>query len=95
MVREHGLYPSIEQYACMMDLLGRANRLDEAAKVIEDMRIERGVQVWGALLGSCRIHFNVELAERASKRLLELEPRNAGNYVLLADIYAEASQDVG
>ncbi|KAK9913044.1 hypothetical protein M0R45_036870 [Rubus argutus] len=90
MVREHGLYPSIEQYACMVDLLGRANRLDEAAKVIEDMRIEPGAQVWGALLGSCRIHCNVELAERASKKLFELEPRNAGNYVLLADIYAEA-----
>ncbi|XP_061996344.1 pentatricopeptide repeat-containing protein CRR2, chloroplastic [Rosa rugosa] len=90
MVRDHGLYPSIEQYACMVDLLGRANRLDEAAKVIEDMRIEPGAQVWGALLGSCRIHGNVELAERASKRLFELEPRNAGNYVLLADIYAEA-----
>ncbi|XP_050387734.1 pentatricopeptide repeat-containing protein At3g46790, chloroplastic [Argentina anserina] len=90
MVKEHGLYPSIEQYACMVDLLGRANRLDEAAKIIEDMRIEPGAQVWGALLGSCRIHGNVELAERASKRLFELEPRNAGNYVLLADIYAEA-----
>ncbi|KAL6129957.1 hypothetical protein ACLB2K_068339 [Fragaria x ananassa] len=90
MVREHGLYPSIEQYACMVDLLGRANRLDEAAKIIDNMRIEPGAQVWGALLGSCRIHGNVELAERASKRLFELEPRNAGNYVLLADIYAKA-----
>ncbi|KAL6288558.1 hypothetical protein ACE6H2_006068 [Prunus campanulata] len=90
MVKEHGIYPSVEHYACMVDLLGRANRFDEAAKVIEDMRIEPGAKVWGALLGSCRIHCNVELAERASKRLFELEPRNAGNYVLLADIYAEA-----
>ncbi|KAM1049490.1 hypothetical protein TB1_027906 [Malus domestica] len=90
MVKEHGLYPSVEHYACMVDLLGRANRLDEAAKVIDNMRIEPGAKVWGALLGSCRIHCNVELAERASRRLFELEPRNAGNYVLLADIYAEA-----
>ncbi|PON50767.1 DYW domain containing protein [Parasponia andersonii] len=90
MVREHGMYPSMEHYACLVDLLGRANQLDEAAKVIEDMRIEPGPKVWGALLGSCRIHCNVELAERACKRLFELEPRNPGNYVLLADIYAEA-----
>ncbi|KAM6578075.1 hypothetical protein CsatB_029912 [Cannabis sativa] len=90
MVREHGMYPSMEHYACLVDLLGRANLLDEAAKVIEDMRIEPGPKVWGALLGSCKIHCNVELAERACKRLFELEPRNAGNYVLLADIYAEA-----
>lgn len=90
MIREHGMYPSMEHYACLVDLLGRANQLDEAAKIIEDMRIEPGPKVWGALLGSCRIHCNVELAERACKRLFELEPRNAGNYVLLADIYAEA-----
>ncbi|GFS39207.1 tetratricopeptide repeat (TPR)-like superfamily protein [Actinidia rufa] len=90
MVKEHRIYPNVEHYACMVDLLGRANRLDEAAKVIEDMRIEPGQTVWGSLLGACRIHCNVELAERASQRFFELEPTNAGNYVLLADIYAEA-----
>nr|XP_027109517.1 pentatricopeptide repeat-containing protein At3g46790, chloroplastic-like [Coffea arabica] len=90
MIKEHGITPTVEHYACMVDLLGRANQLYEAAKIIQDMRIEPGAKVWGSLLGSCRIHCNIELAERASKRLFELEPRNAGNYVLLADIYAEA-----
>uniref|UniRef100_A0A2P2Q400 Pentatricopeptide repeat-containing protein At3g46790ic n=1 Tax=Rhizophora mucronata TaxID=61149 RepID=A0A2P2Q400_RHIMU len=90
MSKEHRISPSVEHYACMVDVLGRANRLREAAKIIEDMRMEPGPKVWGSLLGSCRIHCNVELAERASRRLFELEPRNAGNYVLLADIYAEA-----
>ncbi|XP_038706362.1 pentatricopeptide repeat-containing protein At3g46790, chloroplastic [Tripterygium wilfordii] len=90
MSKEHGIYPSVEHYACMVDLLGRANRLDEAAKLIQDMRIEPGIKVWASLLGSCRIHCNVELAEMASNRLFKLEPANAGNYVLLADVYAEA-----
>lgn len=88
--REHSMYPSVEHYACLVDLLGRANRLDEAAKVIANMRMEPGPKVWGSLLGSCRIHCNVELAERASKRLFELEPKNAGNYVLMAEVYAQA-----
>nr|AKH05211.1 chlororespiratory reduction 2 [Hypseocharis bilobata] len=91
MVKEHGMYPTVDHYACMVDLLGRANQLDEAIKIVEDMRIEPGPQVWGSLLGSCRIHCNVDLAERASTRLFELEPRNAGNYVLLANIYAQAN----
>lgn len=90
MVSKYGIHPSTEHYACMVDLLGRANRLDEAIRVIEDLRTEPGPKVWGALLGSCRIHCNVKLAERASKALFELEPWNAGNYVLLADIYTEA-----
>ncbi|XP_044505242.1 pentatricopeptide repeat-containing protein At3g46790, chloroplastic [Mangifera indica] len=91
MRKEHMISPSVEHYACMVDLLGRANKLEEAAKIIENMRIEPGPKVWGSLLGSSRIHCNVGLAERASKRLFELEPTNAGNYVLLADVYAEAN----
>lgn len=90
MLSKYRIHPGMEHYACMVDLLGRANRLDEAIKLIEDMHFDPGPTVWGSLLGSCRIHCNVELAERASTMLFELEPRNAGNYVLLADIYAEA-----
>ncbi|KAL1829077.1 hypothetical protein ACET3Z_007489 [Daucus carota] len=88
--KEHGMYPSVEHYACLVDILGRANLLEEAAKVISDMRIEPGPTVWGSLLGSCRIHCNVEFAEMACKRLFQLEPENAGNYVLMAEIYADA-----
>ncbi|KAG6538309.1 pentatricopeptide repeat-containing protein At3g46790, chloroplastic-like [Zingiber officinale] len=90
MSREHGMSPRSEHFACIVDLLGRAGQLDEAVKIIEGMRIEPGPTVWGSLLGACRIHCNVELAERACARLFKLEPLNAGNYVLLADIYAEA-----
>lgn len=90
MLSKYRIHPGMEHYACMVDLLGRANRLDEAIKLIEDMPFEPGPTVWGSLLGSCRIHCNAELAERASAMLFELEPWNAGNYVLLADIYAEA-----
>ncbi|KAG6418219.1 hypothetical protein SASPL_120420 [Salvia splendens] len=90
MRREHGIRPSVEHYACIVDLLGRVNRLKEAARIIADRRDEPGAMVWGALLGSRMIHCNVELAKKASRMLFELEPTNAGNYVLLAGIYAEA-----
>ncbi|XP_074366441.1 pentatricopeptide repeat-containing protein CRR2, chloroplastic-like [Apium graveolens] len=90
MERDHGVYPTVKHYACLVDLLGRANRLDEAAKVIENMQIEPGPTVWGSLLGSCRIHCNVKLAESASRRLFQLEPENFGNYSLMAEIYAQA-----
>ncbi|KAH7572905.1 hypothetical protein JRO89_XS03G0031600 [Xanthoceras sorbifolium] len=55
------------------------------------MRIELGPRVPGSLLGSCRFQCNVELAERASKRLFKLKPTKAGNYILLADVYAKAN----
>ena len=42
--------------------------------------------IWGALLCGCRIHHDVELAEKVAEHVFELEPDNTGYYVLLANI---------
>lgn len=74
----------------MVDILGRAGHLEDAADFIEKMPISPGASVWGALLGACRLHGNVDLAERACSCLLELEPRNHGAYILLSNVYAKS-----
>ncbi|XP_042516472.1 pentatricopeptide repeat-containing protein At2g29760, chloroplastic [Macadamia integrifolia] len=89
MLTVYGVAPEAKHYACMVDILGRAGLLEEAVELIEKMPISPGASVWGALLGACRIHGDVELAEKACKHLLELEPRNHGAYVLLSNIYAK------
>lgn len=88
MHRVYCIGPSLRHYACMVDLLGRCGRLDEAKDFIEKMPLEPDAGVWGALLGGCRIHCNIELAEHAAEHLFSLEPQNAGYYVLLSNIYA-------
>ncbi|XP_030529344.1 pentatricopeptide repeat-containing protein At1g56690, mitochondrial-like [Rhodamnia argentea] len=80
--------PQTEHYACMVDLLGRAGRLNEAMNLIVGMPVEADAVVWGALLGACRTYMNLDLAEVAVKKLLELEPENAGPYILLSNLYA-------
>ncbi|KAK9279902.1 hypothetical protein L1049_013586 [Liquidambar formosana] len=72
----------------MVDLLGRAGYLDEAWDFIQTMPLEPDATVWGALLGSCRIHKNSELAEIAAKNLFKLEPYNSANYVLMMNLYS-------
>ncbi|CAM6030238.1 unnamed protein product [Sphagnum balticum] len=86
--QDYGITPAMQHYGSMVDLLGRAGRLDEAADFIEKMPFEADASVWGALLGACKIHCNVELAECAAKRLLVLDPDNGSWYVLLSNIYA-------
>ncbi|XP_010920084.1 pentatricopeptide repeat-containing protein At1g20230 [Elaeis guineensis] len=88
MHQEHGIVARMEHYACMVSLLGRAGKLEEAYDLIRGMPSEPDACVWGALLGSCRVHGNVRLGEIAAEKLFELEPGNAGNYVLLSNIYA-------
>ncbi|KAK0606286.1 hypothetical protein LWI29_036185 [Acer saccharum] len=85
----YGVVPGVKHYACMVDILGCADLLEEAVEFIEKMPITPSASVWGALLGACKIHENVELAEQACSRLLELEPENDGALVLLSNIYAK------
>lgn len=88
MTKEYGIKPSMEHYACLVTLLGRAGKLKEAYLAIKKMPFEPDACVWGALLSSCRVHHNLTLAEVAARKLFELEPNNPGNYVLLSNIYA-------
>ncbi|KDO44240.1 hypothetical protein CISIN_1g035659mg [Citrus sinensis] len=88
----YGVVPGVKHYTCMVDMLGRAGLLDEAVEFIEKMPIVPGASVWGALLGACKIHENVELAEYACSHLLELEPENHGALVLLSNIYAKTGK---
>ncbi|XP_030480596.1 pentatricopeptide repeat-containing protein At4g33990 [Cannabis sativa] len=89
MLEKYGIKPSRKHYGCMVDLLGRAGHLEEAYNLIKSMPVEPDASIWGALLGSCRIHGNVELGKFASDRLFEVDSENIGYYVLLSNIYAK------
>ncbi|KAI4300492.1 hypothetical protein L6164_033864 [Bauhinia variegata] len=90
MEKKYDLQPGPEHYSCLVDLLGRAGRLKEAMELINSMKVKPDGAVWGAFLGACKIHKNVELAELAFERVIELEPTNIGYYVLLSNIYSDA-----
>ncbi|KAJ4972318.1 hypothetical protein NE237_005417 [Protea cynaroides] len=92
MSRDYSIVPGVEQCACIVDLLGRAGRLMEAYEFITMMPVEPDVGVWGALLGACRIHWNLELAECVAGHLFQLDPQTVTYYVLMSNIYAEAGR---
>ncbi|GMN55659.1 hypothetical protein TIFTF001_024767 [Ficus carica] len=91
MKNEYGLEPAMDHYGAMVDLLGRAGLLDEAWDFIQKMPIDPGITVYGAMLGACRIHKNIELGEKVAMQIFELSPDNGGYHVLLSNIYATAS----
>nr|KYP69015.1 Pentatricopeptide repeat-containing protein At2g22070 family [Cajanus cajan] len=85
-----GIKPTQEHYACMIDLLGRSGKLNEAVELVNSIPFEADGSVWGALLGAARIHKNIELGQKAAEMLFDLEPEKSGTHVLLANIYASA-----
>ncbi|KAG0477257.1 hypothetical protein HPP92_014098 [Vanilla planifolia] len=89
MQRKHTIIPHVVHYICMVDLLGRSGHLDEAYKLILDMKVTPNVDVWNALLSACQIHHNVELAEIAAQNVIHLLPQGFGVYASLSNIYAK------
>ncbi|CBI34855.3 unnamed protein product, partial [Vitis vinifera] len=92
MTEEFVIARKLSNYACMVDLLGRAGQLSEAVDLIENMPVEPDASIWGSLLGACRIHNNLDLAEKIADHLFHLDPVHAGYHVLLSNIYAAKSR---
>ncbi|XP_042489682.1 LOW QUALITY PROTEIN: pentatricopeptide repeat-containing protein At3g02330, mitochondrial-like [Macadamia integrifolia] len=90
MLQDYGLDPQLEHYSCMVDIIGRSGKVDEALKLISEMPFEADAVIWRTLLSVCQIHRNVEVAEQAARSILELDPQDSAAYVLLSNIYAEA-----
>ncbi|XP_057522344.1 pentatricopeptide repeat-containing protein At5g08510-like [Amaranthus tricolor] len=88
----YNVKPSLKHYTCMIDLLSRSGKTTEAFELIRKMPMEPDSVTWGALLGGCAVSGDVKLGEMAAKKLLELEPNNTANFVLLANMYALAGR---
>ncbi|KAL0652084.1 hypothetical protein Bca4012_094775 [Brassica carinata] len=84
--------PEAEHYSCMIDLLGRAGKLEEAERFIDSMPFKAGPVAWAALLNACRKHKNIALAERAAKELMAMKPNADTPYVMLANMYTDAGR---
>ncbi|KAJ9691029.1 hypothetical protein PVL29_013276 [Vitis rotundifolia] len=70
-------------------------RKGEAEELIKTMPFKPDAQVWGPLLSACKMHSETGLAVFVAEKLISMEPKNAGNYILLSNIYAAAGKDSG
>ncbi|XP_010276650.1 PREDICTED: pentatricopeptide repeat-containing protein At4g39530-like [Nelumbo nucifera] len=82
--------PTIDHYACMVNLLARAGHLKEAMDLVKKMPFHPNEFIWSSLLAASATHGNIELGEHAAERLLQLNPKDPGTYVALSNMYAAA-----
>jgi pentatricopeptide repeat protein len=92
LMKKYSIEPEVSHYVTIVDLLGRAGLLDRALKFIREIPIEPTAAVWGALLGACRMHKNMELGAYAAEHVFELDPYDSGPHMLLSNIYASAGR---
>lgn len=93
MCRVYGLSPIVDHYNCLLDMLGRAGRLDEAEVIIKNMPLWPTRVSWSTLLGACQSQVDVERGTMAACHIFGLNPRNSTVYVTLANMYAAAGTE--
>ncbi|CAN0929197.1 Pentatricopeptide repeat-containing protein At1g09220, mitochondrial [Linum grandiflorum] len=88
MVSKHRVSPDIKHYGCLVDMLARIGRLEEAERLAMGVPSEiANVVIWRTLLGACSFHGDVEMAERVTRKIMEMEKGYGGDYVLMHNIF--------
>ncbi|OIT37548.1 PREDICTED: pentatricopeptide repeat-containing protein At2g13600-like [Nicotiana attenuata] len=96
MRKRYGLMPEEEHYTCLIDLLGRNGRLEEAWHLVEGMEenyLSDGRStgaIWAALLGACQLHGNFEIGKKVAGKMMEREKQISTASVALSNVYAAA-----
>lgn len=96
MSKVYKIEPQIEHYACVVDLLARSGGIEKAERFIDEniYRIGEGdANIWGALLGACRIHGKVDIGNRLWRKLADQGIADYGIHVLAYNMYREAGRE--
>ncbi|KAI3816642.1 hypothetical protein L1987_16345 [Smallanthus sonchifolius] len=91
MCDKYNINPKPEHYICIIDLVGRAGLFSEAKDIIQRMpnscSSKDSAVAWRSLLSACQSHKQMELAQMAAEKLMELE-NDSGVYVLMSNLYS-------
>lgn len=87
---KHGVAPNSAHYACLIDLLGRAGRVEEAWDLFSGLigsNNELTSPVCVAMLNACIVAMDFSRGEVVSMHLLELDPDNPSSYIQVSNFY--------
>ncbi|MCO5608976.1 hypothetical protein L7F22_063195 [Adiantum nelumboides] len=93
MSKDFGLAPSRDHFNCVIDLLGRAGKLDEAETLLNNMPISHCAVSMRTLLGACRSQTDVNRGERAARQVVSLDPKSTCPYMILSSLYGSLDEN--
>ncbi|OMO68955.1 hypothetical protein CCACVL1_19743 [Corchorus capsularis] len=88
MKQSYGIEAAKEHYACIVDMLCRSGRMEEAYELVKEMPFGVTNSILGAFFNGCKIHGRKDLAKLMGEQIVEMELRKPGGFVTLSNIYA-------
>lgn len=90
MSKEYGITARSEHLNCMVDILSRAGRLEEAVTMLEKMPLQPNFVTWNTLLGACYKWGSADLGIYAFECTEETVEDFSAAFTLMGNIYAGA-----
>ncbi|KAH7351838.1 hypothetical protein KP509_19G016600 [Ceratopteris richardii] len=91
MSESFGFHPTLEHYACFIDLLGRAGQLEGAYTVLlKAPSYLTNLAMWLTLLSTCRKWGNIELGRQVFKQAVRIHRKEGALYTCMSKIYGDA-----
>ncbi|KAL2939427.1 hypothetical protein RDABS01_007831 [Bienertia sinuspersici] len=91
MKKIYGIKPNLQHHGCMVDLYARSGKLKEAEDFIRKMTIPPDAVLWRTVIWACRIHGDVDRAERLIKEM-KIGFDDCDSCVLVSNFYASAGK---
>ncbi|XP_016445932.1 pentatricopeptide repeat-containing protein At2g02980, chloroplastic-like [Nicotiana tabacum] len=92
MKESYRIVPGVKHYGCMLDLMARAGRLNDAFKFLMELPIYPTVLLWRTLLAACSTHGNMDLGKLVLEKIFEMDKSHSGDYVIFSNICARAGK---
>ncbi|MCO5568050.1 hypothetical protein L7F22_021745 [Adiantum nelumboides] len=92
MSKDYGIVLNSKHFLVLTDLLGRAGDFKRIENFLGVSSMINNVSIWLVLLAACSRQGNTELGGHAFKRIMELQPKEAAAYVLMANTSTETSE---
>ncbi|WOK92096.1 hypothetical protein Cni_G00787 [Canna indica] len=88
-MKDYGIIPRIDHYACMVDLFAKAGLTKMACEFIRIMPLKPNKVIWRTLLSGCKKHGDLETGISAAKYVLELDPKDITAHVMMSAVCAD------
>ncbi|KAL8263661.1 hypothetical protein R6Q59_021791 [Mikania micrantha] len=77
-----------EHYACVIDILCRSGKIEDAHDLVQELGTEVTDSMIGAFLNGCVVYKRPDLAKQVGEFVMKMELKAPGGFVTLSNIYA-------
>lgn len=89
MIKDYDMSPTLDQYACLIDLYARQGHVIEAMQLMDEMPFDPNCVMLSSLLRCCKTYGAVDVGREVANRLFALQPNSSASRITMAHIYAE------